>query len=147
MIAQIIGDKAAAGGLSEYLNGTFSFKEILSATQTAGLSFVKAGNPDVRLAELMDSPQMEEFMKQARASFDFVVIDNAPIGILSDAKTIASFADVNLFVLRIGFSTKKELSYINRTAEEETIRNMIVVLNDIPIRTRLNKKSGYFNES
>lgn len=141
------GDKAAAGGLGEYLNGTSSFKEILSATETPGLSFIKAGNPDVRLAELMDSPQMEEFMKQARASFDFVVIDNAPIGILSDAKTIASFADVNLFVLRIGFSTKKELSYINRAAEEETIRNMIVVLNDIPIRASLNKKSGYFNES
>jgi tyrosine-protein kinase Etk/Wzc len=133
--------------LSEYLNGKASLTEILSATLVPGLSFIKAGKPDIRLAELMDSPQMEKFVQEARASFDFIIVDNAPIGILSDAKTIAAYADINLFVLRIGFSTKNELTYINRTAEDETIRNMIVVLNDVPVRTGKKKKAGYFTES
>jgi tyrosine-protein kinase Etk/Wzc len=133
--------------LSEYLAGTASLKEILSATRVKGLSFIKAGKPDIRMAEWMDTPQMEKFIKEARALFDFIVVDNPPIGILSDAKTTASYADVNLFVLRMGFSTNKEISFINRTADEETIRNMIVVLNDVSDRPGSNHKSGYFHES
>jgi hypothetical protein len=49
-------------------------------------------------------------------------------------------------VLRIGYSTVKELSYINNTAEEETVRNMIVVLNDTPISRKKGKKTGYFKD-
>jgi capsular exopolysaccharide synthesis family protein len=133
-----------AGDLSDYLVGKASFADILSATKVKGLSFAKAAKQDVHMAELMDSPQMEKFIKEARASFDFIVADNPPVGILSDARAIASYADANLFVLRMGVSTNKELSFINRTAEEESIRNMIVVLNDVSAGP--DKKSGYFNE-
>ncbi|MHA4809788.1 GumC family protein [Flavitalea flava] len=142
-----LGSTPAIKSLGHYLNGKASLTEILSDTQVPGLSFIKAGNPDTRLAELMDSPQMDKFMKEAQAFFDFIVIDNSPIGILSDAKTIASYADINLFVLRIGFSTRKNLGYINRTAEEETVPNMVVVLNDVPAGRGQQKKEGYFNES
>jgi tyrosine-protein kinase Etk/Wzc len=88
---------------------------------------------------------MQQFFRDARAAFDFIIIDTAPISILSDARTIAPYADINLFVLRIGFSTVKELSFINTTADEETIKNMIVVLNDTPV-SRRKKKTGYFKD-
>ncbi|MBN9383788.1 MAG: AAA family ATPase [Chitinophagaceae bacterium] len=133
--------------LSDYLNGVASFGEIVSTTQVKCLSFVRAVKPDIHLAELMDTPPMERFIKEARASFDYIVVDNSPVGILSEGKVIASYAEVNLFVLKMGFSTVKELSDINRTAEEETIPNMAVVLNDIPHRRGAEKKSGYFTES
>lgn len=136
-----------AKDLSDYLTGAVSFGEIVSNTQVRCLSFIKASKPDIHLAELMDAPPMEKFVKEARASFDYIVVDNPPVGILSDARIIASYAAVNLFVLRIGVSTKKELTDINKTAEEETIPNMIVVLNDAPRRTRPDKKAGYFAES
>jgi len=93
----------------------------------------------------MDAPPMEKFIKEARASFDFIVVDNPPVGILSDARIIASYAAVNLFVLRMGVSTNKELAAINKVAEEETIPNMVVVINDAP--SARNKKAGYFTES
>lgn len=132
--------------LSDYLKGGASFAEILSPTQVRCLSFVRADNPDVHLAELMDSPPMERFIKEARMSFDHIVVDNPPVGILSDGKIIAAYADANLFVLRMGFSTSKDLSAINRTAEEETIPNMVAVLNDIPRRRGADKKNGYFKD-
>jgi Mrp family chromosome partitioning ATPase len=132
--------------MSDYLNGVASFSELLSTTQVRCLSFVRADNPDVHLAELMDSLSMEKFIKEARTSFDFVVVDNPPVGILSDGKIIAAYADVNLFVLRMGFSTGKDLSSINRTAEEETIPNMAVVLNDVHLWRGAYKKNGYFRD-
>jgi tyrosine-protein kinase Etk/Wzc len=131
--------------LADYLGGTTSFQQLLSPTEIPGLSFICAGRPEQLLSELMDTPLMQQFMKEAKSSFDFIVIDNPPISILSDARTLATYADINLFVLRIGQSTVKELSYINTTAEEETVRNMIVVLNDVPTRKKT-KHTIYFND-
>lgn len=132
--------------LTNYLEGTASFRDILTPTSIPGLSFVRAGQPESHLSELMDTPAMEKFIQQARSDFDFIIIDNPPISILSDARTMAAYADINLFVLRIGHSTVKQLAYVNHTAEEDTIRNMIVVLNDIPVARKKRKKSGYFKD-
>ena len=94
----------------------------------------------------MDTPAMEKFIREARASFGFIIVDNPPISILSDARIMANYADINLFVLRIGYSTVKELSYINNTAEQETVKNMIVVLNDTPPSRKKIKKAAYFKD-
>ncbi len=132
--------------LVDYLEGKAGFAGLLSRTDIPGLSFVRAGQPDSLLSERMDTPQMEQFLKEAKADFDFIIVDNPPISIFSDARTMAVYADINLFVLRIGYSTVKELSYINNTAEEETIKNMVVVLNDIPGTRKKGKKTVYFND-
>ncbi len=89
---------------------------------------------------------MEQFIREARAAFGFIIVDNPPISMLSDARIMAAFADINLFVLRIGNSTVKELSFINKTAEEETVKNMIVVLNDTPPTPQKIKKAAYFKD-
>jgi tyrosine-protein kinase Etk/Wzc len=132
--------------LTQYLEGTASFSELLTPTEIPGLSFIRASQPDSHLSELMDTPTMEKFIREARASFGFIILDNPPISILSDARIMATYADINLFVLRIGYSTVKELSFINNTAEEDTVKNMIVVLNDTPPSGKKIKKAAYFKD-
>jgi tyrosine-protein kinase Etk/Wzc len=132
--------------LTDYLEGTASFGELLTPTEIPGLCFIRASQPDSHLSELMDTPTMEKFIREARASFGFIIADNPPISILSDARIMATYADINLFVLRIGYSTVKELSFINNTAEEDTVKNMIVVLNDTPPTRKKLKKAAYFKD-
>ncbi|HET6252740.1 MAG TPA: GNVR domain-containing protein [Puia sp.] len=132
--------------LTEFLEGTATFRELPAPTSIPGLSFIRAGQPDSHLSELMDTPAMEKFIREAKTAFDFIVVDNPPISILSDARIMASYADVNLFVLRIGYSTVRELSFINNTAEEETVKNMIAVLNDTPPSRKKIKKAAYFKD-
>jgi capsular exopolysaccharide synthesis family protein len=132
--------------LTDYLEGTASFGELLTPTSIPGLSFIRASQPDSHLSELMDTPTMEKFIREARASFGFIIVDNPPISILSDARIMATYADINLFVLRIGYSTVKELSFINNTAGEDTVKNMIVVLNDTPPTRKKLKKAAYFKD-
>jgi capsular exopolysaccharide synthesis family protein len=132
--------------LTDYLEGTASFGELLTPTEIPGLCFIRASQPDSHLSELMDTPTMEKFIREARASFGFIVVDNPPISILSDARIMATYADINLFVLRLGYSTVKELSFINNTAEEDTVKNMIVVLNDTPPTRKKLKKAAYFKD-
>ncbi|HXD77091.1 MAG TPA: GNVR domain-containing protein [Puia sp.] len=132
--------------MTDYLEGTASFWELPASTDIPGLSYVRAGQPESPLSELMDTPAMEKFMKEAREGFDYIIVDNPPISLLSDARTMAVFADINLFLLRIGYSTVKELSFINNTAGEETVRNMVVVLNDTPPSRKKIKKAVYFKD-
>jgi capsular exopolysaccharide synthesis family protein len=132
--------------LTEYLEGTATFRELLTATEVPGLSYIRASEPDSPLSELMDTPNMEKFVREARASFGFIVVDTPPISILSDARIMATYADINLFVLRIGYSTVKELSFVNQTAEEDTVKNMIAVLNDTPATHKKHKKAAYFKD-
>src|SRR5579872_4008427 len=132
--------------LTQYLEGTVSFWEMPASTEIPGLSYIRASQPDGPLSELTDTPAMEKFIREARAGFDFIIIENPPISLLSDARTMAVYADINLFVLRIGYSTVKELSFINNTVEEETVRNMIVVLNDTPPSGKKIKKAAYFKD-
>jgi tyrosine-protein kinase Etk/Wzc len=132
--------------LTDYLEGTAAFGELLTPTEVPGLCFIRASQPDSNLSEAMDTPAMDQFIREARAAYGFIVIDNPPISLLSDARITAAFADINLFVLRIGNSTVRELSFINKTAEEETVKNMIVVLNDTPPSRKKIKKAAYFKD-
>jgi Mrp family chromosome partitioning ATPase len=132
--------------LTDYLEGTAAFGELLTPTEVPGLCFIRASQPDSHLSELMDTPAMEKFIREARAAYGFIIVDNPPISILSDARIMAAYADINLFVLRIGYSTVKELSFINNTAEEDTVKNMIVVLNDTPPSRKKMKKAAYFKD-
>ncbi len=133
--------------LCDYLEGSASLSALFTTTDIPGLTFVRAGKPESMLSELLDTPQLEKFIKEARTAFDFIVVDNPPISILSDARTMAAHADINLFVLRMGHSTVKELSFINKTAGEETVGNMVVVLNDAPGGSKRTKKTVYFNDA
>ncbi|HXB35691.1 MAG TPA: GNVR domain-containing protein [Puia sp.] len=145
-LEELVGAQPPRMDLTDYLEGTAAFGELLTPTEIPGLCFIRASQPDSHLSELMDTPAMEKFIREARASYGFIIVDNPPISILSDARIMAAYADINLFVLRIGFSTVKELSFINNTAEEETVKNMIVVLNDTPRSRKKMKKAAYFKD-
>jgi tyrosine-protein kinase Etk/Wzc len=145
-VEELVGAQPPRMDLTDYLEGTAAFGELLTPTEVPGLCFIRASQPDSHLSELMDTPAMEKFIREARASFGFIIVDNPPISILSDARIMAAYADINLFVLRIGYSTVKELSFINNTTEEETVKNMIVVLNDTPPSRRKIKKAAYFKD-
>jgi capsular exopolysaccharide synthesis family protein len=145
-LEELVGAQPPRMDLTDYLEGTAAFGELLTPTEVPGLCFIRASQPDSHLSELMDTPAMEKFIREARAAYGFIIVDNPPISILSDARIMAAYADINLFVLRIGYSTVKELSFINNTAEEDTVKNMIVVLNDTPPSRKKMKKAAYFKD-
>lgn len=134
-------------GLSEYLGRKLSLNDIEKKTHINGLSFISAGKKDPRLSEMITSNQLSDLITEARKKYDCIVIDNAPFQLVSDAKIFASLADINLFVLKMNYSSEEELKFINKTAKEEIVRNMAVILNDVTENKKNNKqKAGYFDE-
>ena len=130
-------------GLSTYLNGKMTFAQVIQPTKVNGLSFVAAGSESVHSSELLTNVSFEKFIKQARESFDYVIIDSVPMGVFSDAASIGRHADVNIVVVRMRYSKTSQLKAINKLAYEGVMQNLILVLNDVSDETAKKQLKGY----
>ena len=118
-------------GLSNYLIGKATLKEIIRETKIPGLYFVPSGPIPPNPAELLENASFEVFIGEVRQQFDFVVLDNAPISIISDCMAVGSKSDANLFVLRQEYSHKDQITYINEIARHNHLPKVILALNDV----------------
>ncbi len=137
-------------GLSDYLEGTTSFTEVIQPTKTKGLSVVCAGSKPLFPSELLNNSKLEEMINEAKKYYEYIIINNPPVNIVNDAMMVVPFADMNLFLLRIKSSTKNELMFINKIAQEGIIKNMAVALNNVTYKSiGLYEKNngGYYNDN
>lgn len=124
-------------GLSNYLIGEAAYSEIISETGTKNLFFIPSGPVPPNPSELLESDRMREFMEKVRKDFEFIVLDTPPVGIVSDALLMGSFADINIFVIRQRFSFKNTLELIQNIYNRNDLKNLTIAVNDIHV-------SGYY---
>lgn len=118
-------------GLSTYLSGQDNLKDIIFATMIDNLSVILAGPVPPNPSELIDKPQMPTLLKQLSTQFDYVIIDNAPVSLVTDGLLMGRYADLNVFILRYGVSKIDQIKYINQIAENKILNNINLVINDI----------------
>lgn len=118
-------------GLSTFLIGYHSLKEITFPTPVPNLSFIPSGPIPPNPAEILNRPEMASLIDQAKQEYDFIVIDNAPVGLVTDGVTLSQLSDLNIFILRFGVSYKHQLEMINQFAEKGQIKEIALVVNDI----------------
>jgi tyrosine-protein kinase Etk/Wzc len=124
-------------GLSSFLIGENVFDEIIQGTKVKNLFFVPSGSIPPNPSELIESERMKQFMKKAKEEFDYIILDTPPVGIVSDALLLGSYADMNIFVIRQKFSFKNTLELIQNIFEKKELKNLTIAVNDLHI-------SGYY---
>jgi capsular exopolysaccharide synthesis family protein len=117
-------------GLSSYLTSQHSFDEVLNSTKVENLSFVPAGPLPSNPAELLANGKFEKFIIEARSRFDYIILDSAPISLVTDGILAARHANSCLFLVRQGYSNKDQIKLINEVAEQGGISKLMLVLND-----------------
>lgn len=90
-------------------------------------------------AELLLMPNMDTLFRWAKENFDIIVVDSAPVGIVSDAITLSKFADASLFIVRQDYTLKKAIELIDKLYMQKKLPNMSIVLNDV----KLSRGHGY----
>ena len=118
-------------GLSTYLINQNKLSEIIHPTLVENLSFIPSGPIPPNPAELLDNGGFERFINEAKAAYDFVILDNPPVSIVTDGEISGRYSDTNLFLLRQGYSHKAQLKYIDQLAAKETMQRICIVLNDV----------------
>lgn len=81
--------------------------------------------------ELLISSNMGSMLAQLREEFDYVILDTAPIGIVSDTFLICRHSDLQLYVTRANFSTKKSLKVLHDAVKSNKFSSVYIVLNGV----------------
>lgn len=128
-------------GLSDYLTGQATLDQIIQpAGPMKGLDMISAGYMAPNPQELMHGPALNALFDELRKRYDYIVMDSAPIGIVSDAKILALQADVTLYIVRQKFTPKDRLKFVAELNASGQLRNAGIVVNDI----RTDKWYGYY---
>jgi len=126
----IIFDMENTKGLSTYLISQHNFKDIVRPTQVQNLSIVNAGPIPPNPSELLGNGEFEKFLEEAKKQFDYIVLDNAPVTLVTDGYLTANHSDANLIVLRQSYSHKDHVKFINQQTEKQGLGNFALILND-----------------
>ena len=86
-------------------------------------------------AELLLDPRISDLFTWLRQNFDTVIVDTAPVGMVSDAMTLSKFADATLYIVRQGHTFKKQIGMIDEFYTQGKLPRIAIVLNDIKVRS------------
>jgi len=116
-------------GLSSYLAGELTMDELCTKTKYDNLDFIPAGPVPHHPAELLHSDRMKSLLESLKENYDFIILDSAPIGLVSDSIPLMRMSDINFFVLRFGISRIRAAKLPERLAKDFNLRHMAIVLN------------------
>jgi capsular exopolysaccharide synthesis family protein len=123
-------------GISNYLVGHSSLNDILKQPieNNEYMYLLSAGVIPPNPTELILNGRLEHLLATLRASFDYVIIDSAPVGPVTDARLLAPFADATLYVVRHERTPKFNLKMIEDLYEQGDLGKLNIVFNGLKMR-------------
>ena len=85
-------------------------------------------------AELLLDPRLGQMFDWLKAHFDIVLIDTAPVGMVSDAMTLGKFADCTLYLVRQGHTFKKQIALIDEFYQDGKLPKVSIIINDVKMK-------------
>jgi len=116
-------------GLSNYLAHQCAAEEIISHSDQENLDFIVSGPIPPNPSELLHSVRMTSLIEALKLKYDIIMIDTAPIGLVSDAIPLIRMCDINVFVIRSGKSKFYAATVPQRIAHEYHLDNTVIILN------------------
>ena len=137
-------------GVTTFLSGQVNdINAILhQSNENENLYIIPAGPVPPNPNELLLSENMKRMMDQLRHDFDIVIIDSAPLGIISDTFIIIPHSDIQLYVTRASYSTKSSLKVLHQAVRDNRLSDPYIVLNGVDITSgsySYRKYGKYYN--
>lgn len=116
-------------------------KQILPSGVNDNLDVLMAGPIPPNPSELVSRQSLDIIISQLKEHYDYVIIDTAPIGLVTDTQQIARVADLTVYMCRADYTPKSSFAFINSLSMENKLPNMTIVINGIDMAK---KKYGYY---
>lgn len=121
-------------GLSNYLVNESLKKEDLivkASMVNQTIDVISAGDIPPNPSELLLSPRLDELVAELKKEYDYIIMDNAPVGLVVDAITTNRFVDATLYLVRAGKVDKRFRDRIVELKNQEKLKNMYILLNAV----------------
>lgn len=122
-------------GITNYLVGKAKMEDL--PTKIPGydnLFGISCGPVPPNPSELLLDSRVEEMFIWLKENFDVILIDTAPVGMVSDAMTLGKFADTTLYIVRQGYTYKKQISLIDEFYHANRLPRISIVINDVKLK-------------
>ena len=128
-------------GVTQYLtNDQLTLDDLIVRDPKYGdLDVITAGPIPPNPSELLASKKVDEMFAQLRERYDYIVVDTAPVGMVSDTFTLDRVADATIYVCRANYTSKRDLQFANDIYEQHRLKKLAMVVNGSTMR----KAYGY----
>jgi tyrosine-protein kinase Etk/Wzc len=130
-------------GITQFLtNSTVNLMDLVHHSDiNKNLYILPGGTVPPNPTELLARDGLEKAVEILRKNFDYVILDTAPVGMVTDTLLIGRVADLSVYVCRADYTRKTELTLINELAENNKLPNLCIVINGLDLQK---KKYGYY---
>jgi len=117
-------------GVSTILIERHSVQECIQPTTIESLQFISAGPTPPNPSELILSDRFDQMLQELFLTYDVILIDTPPVGLVTDGILIMRKADIPLYIVRAGYSRKAFIKNMNRLMRSSNLTRMCTILND-----------------
>ena len=138
------GFSTSSYGITNYLSNPDEVKladMIMKSEISSNLHILPGGSVPPNPTELVSRPIFEETIESLKKDYDYIILDTAPIGMVTDTAIIAHVADVGVVVCRADYTPKAAYKNINNLQEDQIFSKLATVVNDIDYNLRKNSYS------
>ena len=121
---------SSQGCLTSYLSDdAYALEDTILASTVKNLDIIPAGIIPPNPSELLQSDRLDMFFQELRKRYDYVVVDSAPVAMVSDTFLLNRIADMTIYVTRANYTTFDLIDFLNQTHEQQRLPKMVAVLN------------------
>ena len=130
-------------GITQYLaNPEKNLMDLVQLSDVSkNLYILPGGTVPPNPTELLARDGLDKAIETLKKSFDYVILDTAPVGMVTDTLLIGRVADLSVYVCRADYTHKNEYTLINELAENNKLPKLCTVINGLDLKRR---KYGYY---
>lgn len=130
-------------GITQYLtNTTLNLMDLVQPSDiNKNLFILSGGTIPPNPTELLARDGLDKAIETLKKNFDYVILDTAPVGMVTDTLLIGRVADLSVYVCRADYTRKAEFALINELAENNKLPNLCIAINGLDLQKR---KYGYY---
>jgi capsular exopolysaccharide synthesis family protein len=133
-------------GITNYLVGNLPLAQIVHPVpEVENLFVIPCGPVPPNPSEMLLSTRVAEMFEEIKEQFDAVIIDSAPVGLVSDGITLGKFANAAIYIIRHDYTLKKQIRMIDDLYHEQKLPRLSIIINDILTRGSYGNYYAYGN--
>ena len=118
-------------GMSSVISGMTSIDSVIRNSQIGNLDFITAGPIPPNPSELIQSDEFKLILENLKDKYDVVMIDNPPVGIVSDGIEILANADIPLYVFKANYSKRVFVQRVEELFKVQKLQSLNIILNGV----------------
>ena len=143
-ILEYLNETNSQGVTNFIINKDLSFSDIIhKSNKLEGVDVITSGIIPPNPAELLMNERVKELFIEARKNYDYIIVDTAPVGLVTDTYLIKDYADLTVYITRMNVLEKNSLGILKDIYQGNKLTNLTVLVNGLDYSDGHGVRRGY----